>query len=161
MISWNCGIGRLKRNLYFNTEYRGIWHDFTEMLFSCGRGTYVWGKLHEGKQIWVAQQAPSTGWAPSSKQCKHGKVAVQLCLHKKNKKKNNWETPLGIDRYGVFRADADTNFFSSALADDRYGPPIFLSRYYFCFLNLHHNNYTMMTTNVTSLNFKNRNIYWN
>ena len=47
------------------------------MLFSCERGTYVWGKLHEGTQIWVAQQAPSTDWAPPpSKQCKHGKEAA-------------------------------------------------------------------------------------
>ena len=48
------------------------------MLFLCGKGMYVWGKLHGGKQICLAQQASSTDWAPSpSKQCKNGKVAAQ------------------------------------------------------------------------------------
>ena len=52
----------LKQNLVFNAEYRRILHNFTEMLFLCGRGMFVWGKLHRGNQIWVAQQvtAPST-----------------------------------------------------------------------------------------------------
>ena len=45
----NHGIGQLKQNLLLNTEYRGISHNFTEMLFLCGIGTYVWGKLHGGK----------------------------------------------------------------------------------------------------------------
>ena len=45
----NRGIGWWKQNLLFNAEYRGIWHNFTEMLFSCGRGTFVWGKLHRGE----------------------------------------------------------------------------------------------------------------
>ena len=83
--SWNCGrnrgIGQLKRNLLFNAEYRGIWHNFTEMLFSCGRGTFVWGKLHGGNQIWVAQQVaaaplPQTDPSSPSKQCKHGEAAA-------------------------------------------------------------------------------------
>ena len=35
------------------------------------------GKTALGKQTWVAQQAPSTDWAPPpSKQCKHGKAAA-------------------------------------------------------------------------------------
>ena len=33
----NRGIGRLKQNLLFNVGYRRIWHNFTEMLFLCGR----------------------------------------------------------------------------------------------------------------------------
>ena len=32
---------------------------------------------------------------------------------------------LGIDRYGFFRGDTDTDFFLSALAEDRHGLPIF------------------------------------
>ena len=54
----NHGVGRLKRNLFFYVEYHGIWHNFTEIMFLCRRGTCVWGKLHGGKQFWVAQQAP-------------------------------------------------------------------------------------------------------
>ena len=32
---------RLKQNVLFNGEYRRIWHNFTDMLFLCGSGTYV------------------------------------------------------------------------------------------------------------------------
>ena len=33
---------------------------------------------------------------------------------------------LGIDRYGFFRADTDTDFLSSVFADDRYADTNFL-----------------------------------
>ena len=49
-------------------------------------------------------------------------------------------------------------FFSSALADDRYRLPIFLSRYMEPILllppNLQHKNYTIMITKVASLKLK-------
>ena len=49
---------------------------------------------------------------------------------------------LVIDRYRFFRADTDTDFFPSALADSRYADTDFLERYCFFSLNLHHKNYT-------------------
>ena len=62
------------------------------MLFSCERGTYVWGKLHRGKQIWVAQQVATaplpTDFAMLTKQGEHGKAAAQgsVSVGEKNEK---------------------------------------------------------------------------
>ena len=73
----NRGIGQLKWNLCFDAEYRGTWLHFTEMLFSCGRGMYVWGKLHWRKQI-CGHNKPLHRLSPSSKQCKHGSIFVDI-----------------------------------------------------------------------------------
>ena len=51
-----------------------------QVFFSCGRGMFVWGKLHWGNQIWVAKQVAATPSPqtelPRQNNCKHGEAAA-------------------------------------------------------------------------------------
>ena len=63
------------------------------MLFSCGRGMYVWENCTEGnKSGW--HNKPPPDWAPPpSKQCKHGEAAAHSSAFFSEKLRNSTLTP--------------------------------------------------------------------